>query len=143
MDVSNGLPIRTSAILRLPENKRIIERKTGNSPLALAVEIYTIDLALNLIKANIIKPLETGARDSPHAMVWNKEVFLPAHEDVLALGDVFNKYRRPPAGLLGVGSKGREFGPMRQVRLVIGTPSVVLGHEAVLAANDFALEVGG
>lgn len=115
----------------------------GNSPLALAVEVNAIDLSMDLIKTNIIEALKARPGDGAHAMVGDEEVLFPAHENVLALGDVLDDDRRASAGLFRVGAEGRELGPMRQVGLVVGAPVVVLGHEAVLVPDDFALEVGG
>ena len=34
-----------------------------------------------------------------------------------------------------------ELGPMREIRLVVGPPVIMLGHEAVFGPNDLALEV--
>ena len=57
----------------------------GDSLFALRVEVDTLDLALLLVKADVIKPLEAGAVDGLDLVVGDQEVFLPAHEDVLAL----------------------------------------------------------
>ena len=110
-------------------------------PLALAVEIYTIDLPLHLIKTYIVETLETRTTDRPHPVVRNQEVLLPAHEDVFALGDVLDDDRGALACLFGVGSERGELGPVGEIRLVVGTPALVLGHEAIFGPNDFALEV--
>lgn len=112
-----------------------------HSPLALAVEINAIDLPLDLIKTNIVKSLETRATDGPHPVIRNEEMLFPAHEDMLALCNVFYHNCGAPTCLLGVRSKGGELGPVGQVGLVVGTPAFVFCHEAILVPDDFALEV--
>lgn len=112
-----------------------------HSPLALAVEINAIDLPLDLIKTNIVKTLEARTTDGSHPMIGDEEMLFPAHEYVLALGNVLDHNCGAPACLLGVGSEGREFGPVGQVGLVVGPPALVFCHEAVPVPDDLALKI--
>jgi hypothetical protein len=74
-------------------------------------------------------------------MVREEEVFLPAHEDVLALRDV-RDVEVALAGLSLEGTEGLELGPVLEVDLVGRAPVFVLGEEGVFGADDFAFEVG-
>lgn len=112
-----------------------------HSPLALAVEINAIDLPLDLIKTDIVKPLEARATYGSHSVIGDEEMLFPAHEDMLALGNVLYHNCGTPTCLLGVWSEGRELGPVGQVGLVVGPPALVFCHEAILVPNDLALEV--
>lgn len=105
------------------------------------MKINAIYLPLDLIKTYIVKPLETRATDRSHPVIWDQEVLLPAHEDVFALGDVLDDDRGALACLPRVRPERGELGPMRYIRLVIGAPALVLGHEAIFVADDLALEV--
>jgi hypothetical protein len=53
--------------------------------LTLRMEVNPTNTPINLIETDVIKPLETRARNSLHAMIRHEEVFFPAHEDVFAL----------------------------------------------------------
>lgn len=53
--------------------------------LTLRVEVNPTDTPVNLIKTDVVEPLEAGACDRLDAVIWHEEVFFPAHEDVLAL----------------------------------------------------------
>ena len=53
------------------------------------MKVYPAHRPLDLIEANVVKPLKTGTHDLPHAVVWHKEGLLPAHEDVLTLQAIF------------------------------------------------------
>ena len=53
--------------------------------LTLRMEINPTDTPVNLIKTDVVEPLEAGACDRLDAVIWHEEVFFPAHEDVLAL----------------------------------------------------------
>jgi hypothetical protein len=57
--------------------------------LTLRMEINPTDAPIALVEANVIKSLETGARDRLDAVVRHEEVFFPSHKDVLALLVVF------------------------------------------------------
>lgn len=96
---------------------------------------------MRLVKADIVKPLEARPADRAHAMVREQEVFLPAHEDVLALGDV-GEVEVALAGLFLQGAEGRELGPVLEVHLVGRAPVLVLREEGVFRADDLAFEVG-
>jgi len=105
------------------------------------MEIYTADLAAHLVETNVVEALEAGALDGADAVVGDEEVLLPAHEYVLALGDVLDEHLAALARLLGEGAEGGELGPVRQVVLVAGAPRWVLRLEAVLCPDDLAFEV--
>ena len=109
---------------------------------ALGMEIDTIDIARNLIKADVVKPLKTRARDLADAVIGHKEGFLPAHEDVFALGEVF-VMEVGFLGLFGEGPPGGEAGPVLHVGFVGRAPGGVAGLEGVFGADDFAFEEGG
>jgi len=105
------------------------------------MEVYPAYGPLTLVEADVVEALKAGAADRAHAMVGEEEVFLPAHEDVLALrhvGDV----EVALAGLFLEGAEGLELGPVLQVDLVGRAPVFVLGEEGVFGADDFAFEVG-
>lgn len=44
--------------------------------------------SLDLVKTDIVEPLEAGAGYCAHAMIGDEKVLLPAHEDVIALGEI-------------------------------------------------------
>lgn len=106
------------------------------------MEINPRHLAPELVKADVIKPLEAGPVDGAHAVVRHEEVLLPPHEDVLALLRLRDDGVKALARLLAVWAEGGELGPVREVDLFVGAPPGVLGYEAVLGANDLAFEVG-
>lgn len=110
-------------------------------PLALAVEINAVDLPLYLIKTDIVKPLKARATDGSHPMIRDEEMLLPAHKDMLALGNVLYHHCGTSTCLFRVRSEGRELGPVGQIGLIVGPPALVFCHEAILVPNDFALEV--
>lgn len=88
------------------------KREPSHLLLAALVEIDAADLAAHLVEADVIEPLEAGADDGPDAVVGNEEVLLPAHEYVLALGDVLDEHLAALAGLLGEGTERGELGPV-------------------------------
>ncbi len=96
----------------------------------------------DLVEADVVKPLEAGAGDGADAVVRHEEVLLPAHEDVLALGEVLvveiGLFR-----LLGQRPPGGELRPVLHVGFLRRAPGFVLGLEGVLGADDLAFEVGG
>lgn len=114
-----------------------------NLPLTFAVKVDAIDLPLHLVKTNVVESLKTSAAYCSYSMVRHQEVFFPTHEDVLALCHVLDDNGGTPARLFRVRTEGGKFGPVRQVCFVIGTPAFMLGHEAVLRADDLPLEIRG
>ena len=111
--------------------------------LALGMEVNPTNTPITLIKTNIIKPFETGARDRLDAVVRHKEVLFPAHEDVLALLVVLERERRRFFGRFGQGPPGGEARPVLQVDFFRRAPGGVGGFEEVFGADDFAFEEGG
>lgn len=55
---------------------------------ALCMEVDPGDRSLYLVKTNVVETLETRARYCPHAMVGNKEVFLPPHKYMITLCEI-------------------------------------------------------
>jgi hypothetical protein len=110
--------------------------------LALRMEINPTNTAIHLIKTNVIKPLETRARDCFHAVVRHEEILFPAHENVLALLVVLQRERGRFGGF-GQGAPGWEARPVLQVDFFRGAPRGVRGFEEVFGADDFAFEEGG
>lgn len=125
-------------------SKVVSKRWTGLKSLLFTVfvEVDPANLTAHLVEANIIETLEASAVDGTDTVVGDEEVLLPSHEYVLALQHVLNKDLAALASLLRERPEGGELGPVRQVVLVAGAPRRVLGLEAVLASDDFALEVG-
>lgn len=80
--------------------------------LAFGVEIYATNTSLLLVEANVVKPLKAGTVDRGDTMIGHQKVFLPAHEDVLALGKVGYCYSNTLTHLLAVLPKGRELAPV-------------------------------
>jgi len=62
-------------------------RKTDycHSLLTLCMKVYAANRPLNLVEADVVEPLKTGSSDRSHSVVWDQEMFLPPHEDVLPL----------------------------------------------------------
>lgn len=110
--------------------------------LTLRMEINPTNTPINLIKTNVIKPLETGARDRLDAVVRHEEVLFPAHEDVLALLVVFQREGGRFGGF-GERAPGWEARPVLQVDFFGGAPGGVGGFEEVFGADDFAFEECG
>lgn len=110
--------------------------------LALRMEINPTNAPINLIKAYIVKSLETGARDCLDAVVWHQEVFFPAHKDVLALLVIFQCEGGRFRGF-GKRAPGRESRPVLEVDFFRGAPGRMCGFEKVFGANDFAFEECG
>ena len=106
------------------------------------MEINPTDTPINLIETNVIKALETRARDRLDAVVGYEEVFFPAHEDVLALLVVLEREGRR-FGRFGQRAPGREARPVLQVDFFRGAPGGVGGFEEVFWADDFAFEECG
>lgn len=80
------------------------------------MKVNPIDLALNLVKADVVKPLETGTVDGLDAVIWHKKMFLPPHEDVLLLLDVFDRGQPTAlAALLQVRPERCELAPVVDV----------------------------
>ena len=105
------------------------------------MEVYPTDSSIDLIKTDIIEPLEARPTNLPHPVVRDQERLLPAHEHVLALRKVLVVEIRFLGGVLE-GPPGGEAGPVLHVALVGGAPGGVPGLEGVFAADDLTFEVG-
>jgi hypothetical protein len=110
--------------------------------LTLRMEINPTNTPIDLIKANIIKPFKTSARDGLDAVVRHEEVFFPAHENVLALLVVFQRERGRFGGFCQW-APGWEACPVLKVDFFRGAPGGVCGFEEVFGADDFAFEECG
>lgn len=64
------------------------EKERESILFALCVKIDPGDGSLDLVKTDVVEALETGTGYCAHAMVGDKEVLLPAHEDMIALGEI-------------------------------------------------------
>lgn len=53
------------------------------------MKVDALDRACQLVEADVVKSLKTRATYCPHSVVWNQEVFLPAHEQMLLVHPVF------------------------------------------------------
>jgi hypothetical protein len=109
----------------------------------LGMEINPTNTAIPLTKTNVIKPLETRARDRFHAVVRHEEVFFPAHENMLPLLVVLQRERgRGFGGRFRQRAPGGEARPVLQVDFFRGAPGGVGGFEEVFGADYFAFEEG-
>lgn len=104
------------------------------------MEVNPADLSLNLIETNVVEPLEAGARYCSYTVVGNQKVFLPSHEYVVVLGDIWEDDWAPRITLLKR-SKCTEFTPVIHVCFEARTPVFMLSNKAVLRSDDFALKV--
>lgn len=113
----------------------------GDVLFTLGVEIYTAHTTFLLVEADVVEALETGAVDSPDAVIGDEKMFFPPHKYVLPLGKV--RYRDGPfAHLLSVRPERRELAPVAEVDLLRRAPGVVFRDETVLASDDLAFEIG-
>ena len=94
-----------------------VEGGTGGILLALCVKIYPANRSLDLVEADIVKAFKTCATDCPDPVIWNQKVLLPSHKYVFSLRQAGNVEVTFP-GLFLKRSEGREFGPMRKIRLI-------------------------
>lgn len=107
---------------------------------AFRVEIDAAHFAFNLVEANIIETLKTGARYCADAVVWHQKMLFPSHEDSFSLGGIAND-DGSLTGLLLKWTKGCKFRPVAQVNLAICAPVLVLSIEAVFRSDDFSLKI--
>ena len=112
-----------------------------HSLLALRVEIDPTDSPLQLIEADVVKPLKARSGNRADPVVGDKEILLPAHEYVFAVGEVFVR-EVGTACSSRQGSPRRKAVPMLHVHFLARAPFFVAGLEGVFIANDFAFEVG-
>ena len=112
----------------------------GDVLLAAAVEVNPTNLPADLVETDVVETFEARPVDCPHPVVWHEEVFLPAHKDELLVRHIHGDIAAL-ARLLLIGSEGRELGPVREINLVCCAPRWVLGHEAVVRADDLAFKI--
>ncbi len=75
------------------------------------MEVYSANSPLNLVEADIVEALKAGTGDCSHSVIWDQEVLLPSHKDVLSLCHPgYVKVAFP--GLLLKWPESREFGPV-------------------------------
>lgn len=106
------------------------------------MEVNTAHGSLYLIEADVVEPFEAGAGDGPHPMVGDKEVLLPSHEDMLALGEVA-VCKVGSLRLLCQRSPGRKPRPVVQICLLCRTPGLIASLERVFGPDDLSFEKGG
>jgi len=108
---------------------------------AFSMEIDTTYASRNLVEADIIETFEACAINSPDTVVWDEEVFLPPHKDVVPLRKVL-VCKILPFCLFGKGSPSLESRPVLHVHLLIGAPFRMFFGKSVFRSDDFAFEVG-
>ncbi len=111
------------------------------SLLAPSVKVNALDGTVGLVEADVVEAIVAGAGQGPDAVVRHDELFLPAHEQKLLLGEVAHG-QIALADELGVGSPGAEAAPVVDVDAIIAAPLGMLSVEGVLVAHDLGLEVG-
>lgn len=103
------------------------------------MKVNTAHRSLNLIEADVVKPLEASTGDGSHPMVWDKEIFLPSHEHVLALGKVavgeISSLR-----LFGKWFPSGETGPVVDIRLLVGAPFLIASLERMFSTDDLSFK---
>lgn len=105
------------------------------------MKIHPSDGPFNLAKADVIKSIKTGTRNSPDSMVWYEKVLLPPHEYMLALGKIpVSKIRFP--GLFRQWSPGRELRPVVHIRFFRCTPRRMPRLKGVFCPNYLPLKKG-
>jgi hypothetical protein len=72
---------------------------------------------LDLVEADVIEAFETCTTNCSHPMIRDQEMFLPSHEYVFSLRQLWNM-KIALSGLLLKWAKGREFSPVLQVDFV-------------------------
>lgn len=82
------------------------------------MEIDALDSAGNLVEADIVKAFETSAIDRLYAMVRNKKVFFPAHEEMFFLHPIL-LHHFWPARVLGKGLVRWEPTPVLAIDLLV------------------------
>ncbi len=97
---------------------------------------------LDLVEADIVEALKTGASDGRDTMIWDEKVFLPPHKYVLLLREILEVEIGLPR-LLGQRLPCPELAPVRHVGFFGRTPRFVLRLECVFRADDLAFKVGG
>lgn len=100
-------------------------------------------LPFYLVEADVVESLKTRVPDGSDPVVGYKEVFLPPHEYVFPLVQVLDQRLRALAHLLLVRPKRGELAPVLKVDFFACAPLLVLGDEAVFAADDLTLKVRG
>jgi len=81
---------------------------------------------------------KTGAANVMYPMVWNQELFLPAHEDGASISIIDGQART--LCLVSNIAECRETGPMDDVLVFAGAP--ILGEKAIATADDLCVKIG-
>jgi hypothetical protein len=53
------------------------------------MEVYATDFSLHLVEADIVEAFETSTSDCSDTVIWDQEVFLPSHKDILSLSKLW------------------------------------------------------
>lgn len=106
-----------------------------------SVEIDPADSSLHLVEANVVEPFEASTGYRPHPVIGYEEVFLPPHEDVLALREILVGEVRS-LRLLSQRTPRRESSPVVHIGLLRRSPCFMACLEGVLCPDYLALEEG-
>lgn len=104
------------------------------------MKVDAANSARNLVEADVIEALKTGAGDGPHPVVGHQEILLPSHENVFPLSKVLIAEIRS-LGLLCEGPPRGKAAPVLHVHLLVGTPFWMLGLEGVLRSDYLAFKI--
>lgn len=105
------------------------------------MEVYSTDTALLLVEADIVEAFEAGTVEGSNPVVWYQEVFLPAHEDILALTEVWYCHPSTFLHVLAVFPKCRELAPVTMVNLFRCAPVLVSCYKVVSATDNLPFEI--
>lgn len=108
----------------------------------LSVVVNSRDTSCQLMEADVVESLEWSTIYLTNPMVGNKEVFLPAHENIFSFCKIFVNVIRL-LGLLRDRPVCSKLCPVLKVSLFIRTPFSMTGLERVLRSNHFGLKVCG
>lgn len=113
----------------------------GHALFTFSVEIDPADSSLHLVEANVVEPFEASTGYRPHPVIGYEEVFLPPHEDVLALREILVGEVRS-LRLLSQRTPRRESSPVVHIGLLRRSPCFMACLEGVLCPDYLALEEG-
>lgn len=105
------------------------------------MEVNTGHISSYLVETDVVKSLKACARDRPHAMVRDEEVFFPPHKYMLPLGKV-SVGEIGPLCLLRQRSPRGESGPMMHVGFLRSSPRFIPSLEGVFGADNLSFEKG-
>jgi hypothetical protein len=98
---------------------------------ALGVKIDSTYFSLDLIETDVIKAFKGSPDYCSNSVVWDQEMFLPSHENVISLCQIRDGDGTLASYLL-VRAESAKLGPVANVHFVVCAPVIVLGEEVVL-----------